>query len=276
MQNGTELSVNDIKARLFDILVYFKHVCDENKIRYSLAYGTLLGAVRHGGFIPWDDDVDVCMPRSDYERLIEILSDREHERFKLLYAGNEPTYYYNFAKIVDSETTVTEIGSKQISGYGLFIDIFPLDNCPSDAKKFNSLLKQIRRISRFRSASVCNGNSPVMSSAKNALRRAVAPFAKIFGYKYWLNKEEKKLLEYKDIDTGSITCLEECISFNEIMSKDTVSFDGKIMFENEEFSCFSDCEGYLYGRYGNYMELPPENERVPRHGYRAFLKAGND
>lgn len=272
MQSGTELSVDEVKARLLDILIYFKQVCDKNDIKYSLAYGTLLGAVRHSGFIPWDDDVDVCMPRADYERLIQILRDDKHERFKLIYAGNEPTYYYNFAKIVDSETTLTELGSKPISGYGLFIDVFPLDNCPSDPKKFNKLVKQIRRLSHFRSASVCDGSSPVMSSGKNLVRRAVAPFAKMFGFRYWLNKEENKILKYKDIDTGCITCLEECLSYNEVMNKQTMSFDRKVAFENEVFSCFSDCEGYLRGRYGNYMELPPESERVPRHGYKAFLK----
>ncbi|MDE7107729.1 MAG: LicD family protein [Clostridiales bacterium] len=272
MQSLTELSVNEVKARLLDILVYFKQVCDENDIQYSLAYGTLLGAVRHGGFIPWDDDVDVCMLRDDYERLIKILCDSKHDRFKLIYAGNEPTYYYNFAKIVDCETTVTEIGSKPITGYGVFIDIFPLDNCPSDRKKFNKLIKQIRRVSHFRSASVCNGSSPVMSSVKNAVRRAVAPFAKMFGFRHWLNKEEKKIRKYNDTNTGYVACLEECLSYSEIMRKYEITFDGRIMFENMRFSCFSNYDKYLQGRYGNYMELPPESERVQRHGYKAYLK----
>lgn len=111
-----------------------------------------------------------------------------------------------------------------------------------------------------------------MSPMKNAVRRAVAPFAKMFGFRHWLNKEEKKIRKYNDTDTGYVACLEECLSYSEIMNKDAVSFDGRVTFENVEFSCFSDYDKYLQGRYGNYMELPPESQRVPRHGYKAFLK----
>lgn len=272
MQNGIELNSDEIKKRLLEILKYFKRVCDENGIKYSLAYGTLLGAVRHKGFIPWDDDVDVCMLRNDYERLLDILSKDENSRFKLLCADNEPSYYYNFAKIIDCETVLTELGSKQIDGYGVFIDVFPLDNCPADPKKFDKLVKQIRRISHFRSASVCNGSSPVMSSAKNTVRRMVAPFAKLFGFRHWLKKEEAKIQKYRNTDTGCVTCLEECLSYREVLKTAELSFDGRVMFEDQEFSCFGDYDGYLRGRYGDYMALPPENERVARHGYRAFVK----
>lgn len=262
----------EIKHRILEILLYFKNVCNQHNISYSLAYGTLLGAVRHGGFIPWDDDVDVCLLREDYEKLIGVLRENEDSRFKLIYAGNNDTYFYNFAKIVDSETMAIEPGNKNIEGYGLYIDIFPLDNCPAEEKEFNSYVKKIKKASLMRSASVCKGKNPTLSTMRNFCKMLISPFAKLFGFKYWVKKEEALILKYRNQNTGYVVCLEEYPVYREIMDIDKLNFNVEIEFEGEKFSCFDDYDGYLKNRYGNYMQLPPVESRVSHHSYVAKIK----
>ena len=139
-----ELTKDDIKARQIEILKYFKNTCEELGLRYSLAYGTLLGAVRHGGYIPWDDDIDVCMPREDYDKLCSALREKDG-RFYLLDIHKNKDYYQNFAKIMDTETIFVrdDKSIKDVKNYGINIDIFPYDNCPSDVNEYNNHRKRI-------------------------------------------------------------------------------------------------------------------------------------
>ena len=128
LQQKEVLTDAEIKESVFDILSYFDKVCRDNGLPYSLAFGTMLGAVRHKGFIPWDDDVDVCLLREDYEKLLEILKNNEDDRFKVIDSKINDTYFYNVAKIVDTRTSLIEKKYKKIYGYGVYVDIFPLDN----------------------------------------------------------------------------------------------------------------------------------------------------
>ncbi len=120
--------LKEVQNAMLKILSRFITICEKYGLRYYLAGGTLLGAVRHSGFIPWDDDVDVIMPRKDYERFLE-LAEKEDPRFELVTFKNDPKYKALYAKYIDSETTV--IGQETPgTRLGLWIDIFPLDNAP--------------------------------------------------------------------------------------------------------------------------------------------------
>ena len=127
-----KLTTAEVKKIELDMLAYIHKVCVENNIRYWVCGGTLIGAIRHNGFIPWDDDIDIDMPRPDFERFKKIA---DSSRYMLLTAENEK-YYYASAKLVDNNTVLNENNFEgNIDGLGVFVDIFPLDGLPSDAKK---------------------------------------------------------------------------------------------------------------------------------------------
>ena len=142
-----EIQFEEMKKIELNILIYFTEVCEENNLRYYLGGGTLLGAVRHKGFIPWDDDIDVMMPRPDFQKLLSLSINNEN--YNIIKPGTAG-YYYNFAKLVDTRTILEEKGIKRIDGLGVYIDIFPLDGMPEtpDARKkrfkeLNSIRKRI-------------------------------------------------------------------------------------------------------------------------------------
>ena len=124
MQKLKKIEIDEMKEYLLGILQEFDKLCQENQMRYSIAYGTLLGAVRHKGFIPWDDDVDVVMPREDYEKLLSIkYKTKKYEVKSYRYSED---YYYEFSKMIDRDTLVLE-KYRCDANMGIFIDIFPMD-----------------------------------------------------------------------------------------------------------------------------------------------------
>ena len=114
----------DVKKIELDILKHIKKICDNNNIKYTLIYGTLLGAVRHKGFIPWDDDVDIALLWPDYIRLMDILA--EDKKYKLYYDMTSSNYFYWFAKLVDDSTICYEPNKPKSSSVGVWVDIFPI------------------------------------------------------------------------------------------------------------------------------------------------------
>jgi lipopolysaccharide cholinephosphotransferase len=120
-----ELSIERLKETELDIFIEIDRFCRKNEIQYSLAGGTLLGAVRHKGFIPWDD-IDLMMTRENYDRFISLFS-KEAGRYRVITYQNNPQYKYLFAKVVDSQTKVVEEHYFPVDDLGVFVDIFPID-----------------------------------------------------------------------------------------------------------------------------------------------------
>jgi len=122
---------------MIDILHDIHCFCEEKGLHYYLAYGTLLGAVRHKGFIPWDDDIDIWLPRPDYDR---FLKEYKSDHFEAIWAGNYPGYPLDFAKVHDTRTRLVEEGGD--GNWGVFVDVFPLDGA-SDEKTWKQTLKSV-------------------------------------------------------------------------------------------------------------------------------------
>ena len=138
-----ELTLQEMKEIEFSLLKEFRTFCEQNNIRYYLAYGTLLGAIRYKGFIPWDDDVDVLVPRKDYNRVIELFKD--HENIKLYSTERNKKYGYPFAKLCDMNTLKIEGIVKNGVVQGVEIDIFPLDYWENDLEKAKAEVKRISK-----------------------------------------------------------------------------------------------------------------------------------
>ena len=138
-----KIGLDEIKKIELDILIYIDSLCKQNHLRYFLCGGTLLGAIRHKGFIPWDDDIDISMPRPDYDKLISLIGS--NSSYMVLTPAN-CDFYYNFAKVVDTRTTLCEIDNTPIKNMGVYIDIFPLEGMPDNDIEREQHYKQLDRV----------------------------------------------------------------------------------------------------------------------------------
>ena len=129
------INTEELKKIQVEILDYVDKFCEERNIKYSLYAGTLIGAVRHKGFIPWDDDIDIMMLRSDYERFLKELHEEKDSRYKILDFRYDHSYHYAFAKVIDSKTQLREEVIDPYDGLGIYIDIFPIDVLPDNKLK---------------------------------------------------------------------------------------------------------------------------------------------
>lgn len=142
MEHLRELTVEEHKKIALDILIEIAKFCDENKISYYLAYGTLVGAVRHKGFIPWDDDIDIQMPRNDYEKFVRRFN-AGHKHLQVV-SPTDNAAKHTFAKVIDTRTVKVEngINYKDNEYLGIDVDVFPLDGQPDDEKEYKKYYKK--------------------------------------------------------------------------------------------------------------------------------------
>lgn len=261
-----KLTEEEIKQRELNILIFIDKICRENNLEYFLAFGTLIGAIRHKGFIPWDDDIDIVMKRSDYEKFISLFPKNNEENFKLLNVESNDEYYYPFLKVVDTKTKVEEVDFKVINNLGVWVDIFPLDNYDPSVirEKEVTVLKNKLQLSR---ATKCIKTKSII---KTIVKNIIYPF-----YKY---KDPKKYgilineLGKKSKNSEKNYCILFALKFkNGIYKKEL--YDKKIEwnFEGHEFFIPEKYHDILTQVYGDYMQLPPEKQRVSGHNIEAFL-----
>lgn len=263
----------EIKTRQIELLNYFKATCEELGLRYSLAYGTLLGAVRHGGYIPWDDDIDVCLPREDYNKLVEAMKTRDG-RIQLYEGSKRKKFYISYAKLVDTDTYLVLDDKKaiQMEGDGINIDVFPFDNCPDSEKEFKKYYFKLTLLRQMKSITSQRGIPWRNSKLKTLINSFLKLFAVIFGYRFWTDRITNLSQKYNKKETENICVMSVTFSYNERIPRSQFENMSKIAFEGEEYMCFSDVDAYLSGRYGDYMQLPPEEQRVAPHGFTAYRK----
>ncbi len=259
----TQLSMDEIKAIELSILIEFDKYCANNNLTYFLCGGTLLGCIRHKGFIPWDDDIDVFMPRKDYEKFYELTSKSPMRKnlISSTYRSKKNTIPYPFIKVIDNTTEVIEQGKNTRKNNGIWIDVLPLDVLPEDDTEnadIFSKMKELRKKLFFAFTEVTINNS------KN-LFTYIYKKVKQFFAKQCIHSICKKMdilsQNYNDLDTGFEGCLLWGLyGKGERVEKEVFEID-KGSFENKEFNIPKGWDRYLKGIYGNYMELPPVEKR---------------
>ena len=254
-----KLENSELKEILFQILCAFADYCDANGLQYSLSGGTLLGAVRHQDFIPWDDDIDVLMPRADYMKLQERTKEKPISDRYVLNAYESHTADFPFAKVIDLNTKVVE--ECTTNDQYLWIDVFAVDGMSGDEKTDRNLLKKANRYKKAYGRAVAKfgaGNTKLRAVLKTPL----LIWHKMIGYEYYAKKLHDICLtyDYDHSDYVAAICWssgpQERIPHTCFESREKKTFHGR------EFYVMSCWDYYLHSVFfGDYMKLPPENER---------------
>lgn len=249
--------------------------CVRNGIRYSIAYGTLIGAVRHNGFIPWDDDVDIVMPRPDFEFFCN--SFKNSDKYRLVYYGNDKSALAAFARVCECQSTTFEAERPWTNqNIGVWIDIFPLDGVPKNgySVRYFFLKRLCKVVYKFRRQNHhIKDSDSFMSKLKTVL-------AKVIGLNGWVphallvcmvslmksNPYEKQSF------WGQMACLDDGPL---VFPKSLFSNVVPLSFEGRDFFAMTGYDSFLSRLYGDYMQLPSENERLPKQYWIKFKWKNN-
>ena len=254
------------KAQLveLEILTEVDRICRKENIKYFLYYGTLLGAVRHGGFIPWDDDIDIVLLREDYDKLMECLKTELGEKFWLQNLDTDENYWLPYAKVRKKGTVYREIFMDNVPDEksGVWIDIFPLDNMPRSKRKIkleNFILNIIN----------CNLRVRALNMKISSISRRYRPFVwalNIFTKKKIIKMQDKRMRKHNKKDTGIVLyACTQLNSYKDFMIKKDLFKSAEISFEGKKFFAPQDYDTVLKHLYGDYMTPPPEDKRIPHN-----------
>lgn len=267
-----EIGTEELKKLQIDILLSVHQFCLENNIDYSLDSGTLLGAIRHKGYIPWDDDIDIIMTRPNYDRFINGFNGA-FDNYYVLAPEINWNFYAPYANVCDSRTLLLEesVGHNKID-IGVKIDVFPIDGCQDDYNEYLALHKKLHYLNTM----LYSKRAIMKYYMYNNIKRACALL-------YWRLKSSIK--SYSEIqknisllstqfkyDKSNFATLFVFPFFPLHMKKTVFESFVDVDFEGHKFKGIKEYDTYLTALYGDYMQLPPEEERVYQHGFSAFWK----
>lgn len=260
----TPETLRKLQLKELDTLVYFKEFCDKNNLLFYLCGGCCIGSLRTGGFIPWDDDIDILMPRDDYEKLYKLWDNDKHERFKLLRTDEKIFTGNIFTTIVDTETTCVKANQAHLDiPFGIMMDIFPIDGCPKG--KFKRTLQKLNAMiySLFLAQIVPENHGGIMALGSKFLLSIVkSPRAR---EKKWRNAE-RRMSKYKISDCEYITELCEGVhSMQPEYPKEWFASAVYREFEGLQMPIPVGYDPYLKKAFGDYMTPPPEDKQKPHH-----------
>lgn len=262
---NNEESLKKIKEISLEGLLKFKDICEKHNLKYSLAYGTMIGAVRHGGFIPWDDDIDLWMPRDDYEKFLKI--QYEDDEWKLLSYKNEKKYLFSYAKFCHKNSKI--IPSRFCSGliYGTSIDIFPLDNI--DYKKSLEFKTKISNIyNKYKI--LAGGKRGIFTLIKRMIKKIYFFYQSMVKGPYFeqIKNVENEVCATRD--NKYVSCIFTPVPMT--IEKEKMNNYKTINFENNSFLIFDNYDSILTKIYGDYMKLPPIEKRITHHTFSLVIK----
>lgn len=252
--------IKELRAIQTGILDDIHKFCTANGITYFLSCGTLIGAVRHKGYIPWDDDIDLYMPREDYERFLSSYKDGEG-RYLVIDPKAEKHYFYTFAKVVDTRTLLVET---ETAGYriGVYVDIFPVDYVSDDEAERIRIFKRKRLLYKIRRCKISNENYLKSRLAYYCYRLLPVSVKTI-------DRMIDRLVVRRE-PTNTVANMTEagpsvagCLPATDMEASVDIEFEGKM------YKTMIGYKDYLSRTYGDYMTLPPVDKRVT-HSFEAY------
>lgn len=266
---GRRISIQEEFQANINMLIYFDKICRENGIRYSLTGGTLLGAVRHGGFIPWDDDIDVFLTRPEYDKLNAVFP--EGQRYVLVNKQKDKTFEYVFSRLIDTYTYIESAPNTISAGRGLFLDICVVDGLPKSRLLRELHMTRMKAYFAFRSFTIRDIKS--IKFAKKNLGKVVVNLTKKFTTTEFWNKKLGHAMKLYKFDTSEyVGNFTSAYGKKEQMHRKAFDAYDDILFENYKFMVCVGYEEYLTNIYGDYLLLPKIEKRIGHHPNIAYWK----
>lgn len=265
-----KIEIKEQKKIMLNILKYFDEICRKNNIKYSLIGGSLIGAVRNHGIIPWDDDIDVILDKSNYEKIKNILLNNSNNQYKLLCNEYQDDYHNANLKLVDLRTiAIEDLFKKMPTDYGIFIDIFCYNNAPDDEKE---RIKHIKKIKFYNKLLVEKKLYFRQMGLFRTIKRIVLnTISKIF-YKRIEKIVSKENNKYNNFNTKYVVSNWPIYHIeNEVQKKEDILEYQEIKFEDMTAMIFKNYDSILKTTFGDYMKLPPIEKRT-KHGIKAYWR----
>ena len=262
-----EVALDEVKKIALDILVYFDAFCRKHDIKYSLGEGTLIGAVRHKGFIPWDDDIDLLMTSDQYKKFLSIYKEKE---YNLMTVEKGSNWWGTVSRLCDPKTEVFFPDQKE-SNHGVWIALTPIYHKPDDEKEWHKIEK--KRNFYFDCCRLKDSYwTPKSGVPKNVVKLFCRTVLFPFSIFHFQSRAQKIMTKYDNIPTKNV--VKPRLEYYRWDTYPSNIFNNYIEldFEGYKFMAFANYDTYLRGQYGDYMTPPPEKERVPKHDYKAFWK----
>lgn len=272
MKQEKPLTTRELQLLELEILKAFDVFAKKHSISYHLAYGTLLGAVRHKGFIPWDDDIDLLIPRPEYERLLDLLeSEGLGDAYSFAsHRTRSNNYPHAYAKIFLNNTVVFEPKlDKAFQQTPIWIDIFPLDGLPDTRRKQQATFFWALALKNLVYAAIVSPKK--VGGVQRLAVLVLKPFTRLIGIKRWVSWTHKLATRYSYEHASTIATLTATSGPQEAIAKDLISDTIDLEFEGELFPAPKNYDSYLSQLYGSYMDLPTEDQRKTHLGDQAYL-----
>lgn len=260
------LTLDEIKDIELDLLIKFDQFCKKHGLTYSLAYGTLLGAIRHKDFIPWDDDIDVMMPRQDYEKLFSLLCDegKNIDDYISVLTSKSEGYYYHFNKIYNINTVAKM--DNNITEHGIWLDVFPIDNVPDSRFKAKIFHIKARCLRNIIIAATTDFNSK--RDFKYYLKLVLKFIADKVGIQKISDYLSKYVQKYNNENCKHVSIVHGQYSTDADLDNCQYFEIEEKIFRGHYFCVSKGWDSILKGMYGNYMEIPDKSKQATH-----FLKA---
>lgn len=272
--NKKYMSMQEIQKVSLNILKNITDIMDREGFNYVLAYGTLIGAIRHKGFIPWDDDVDIMMPRPDYENFIKYAVNHKEEFgcIETMNMQTTPKYPYMITRMCDNRYEI-EVDNEEKCGMGIFVDIYPIDGVGESMKEANTIFKKVAKYPSFIFLATRKHFRLGLTrgAIKKFLKFPAFVFSHIMGKNYFAGKLNS-IISSLDYEKSKYVC---CVAWDPdfvVYEKKLLRERVKVPFEQYEFYVPKEYDKVLRLTYGDYMQLPPEKDRIYHHLYKARMK----